>query len=113
MMAAAAAAVGDSSCVFCRIAAKTAPAFVLLEAPACVAFLDLSPAQSGHALIIPRAHAVKLDETPQDALAACVGMLPLLRRHLLPIVGATGRRQLSCAGAAGVTEDDCLQVTTC
>jgi histidine triad (HIT) family protein len=53
-------------CIFCRIAAGQAPAVLILETPAVLAFLDIAPVNYGHALVIPRAHHENLLELPDD-----------------------------------------------
>lgn len=45
------------SCKYCRIAQKQAPAHILYEDQAVVAFLVENPVSKGHALVIPREHA--------------------------------------------------------
>ena len=53
-------------CIFCRIADGQAPAVLILETPAVLAFLDIAPVNYGHALVIPRAHHENLLELPDD-----------------------------------------------
>lgn len=58
-------------CVFCDIAACRVPAARVAEGDGCLAIMDLHPARPGHVLVIPRAHASRLDgcsETVQDEL---------------------------------------------
>jgi histidine triad (HIT) family protein len=57
------------SCPFCRIAAGEADAVVLHEDEALVAFLDIAPVRTGHAMIVTRAH-VESFELLEPALAA-------------------------------------------
>ncbi len=60
----------DPGCIFCGIAAGTAPAHRIAEDDRVVAFLDLFPAAEGHTLIIPRVHAENLYEAGEEDLAA-------------------------------------------
>jgi histidine triad (HIT) family protein len=56
-------AVNDLSrpaCVFCQIVLGKAPASMIASGPTSVAFLDILPVNEGHALVIPRRHAVGL-----------------------------------------------------
>jgi histidine triad (HIT) family protein len=46
----------DPSCIFCSIAAGTAPAYLTYEDDKAVAFLDIAPLEPGHTLVIPRLH---------------------------------------------------------
>jgi histidine triad (HIT) family protein len=47
-------------CIFCRIAAGTAPANVVLADDDVVAFHDLTPRAPTHVLVIPRRHIASL-----------------------------------------------------
>src|SRR5262249_17004370 len=51
----------DPSCVFCRIVEGIIPCFKVYEDEATIAFLDINPVNPGHAPIITKNHAEKLD----------------------------------------------------
>lgn len=51
-----------SPCVFCAIAAGQAEASVVHEDDAALVFMSLHPVVPGHLLVVPRAHAVGLDD---------------------------------------------------
>jgi histidine triad (HIT) family protein len=53
-----------SDCLFCSIAAGDVAAYVVLDTPAVVAFLDHRPLFPGHTLVVPREHVVTLRDTP-------------------------------------------------
>ncbi len=59
-------------CPFCAIVRGEAPASRVLEDAHCVAFLDIHPVRPGHALVVPRRHAVFLHELTTDERAALV-----------------------------------------
>ena len=48
----------DENCIFCKIAAGEIPCHKLYEDERVLAFLDLGPLSAGHALVIPKRHAV-------------------------------------------------------
>jgi histidine triad (HIT) family protein len=48
------------SCIFCEIVRGEAPASMVAAGETTVAFLDILPVNEGHALVIPRRHAVSL-----------------------------------------------------
>jgi histidine triad (HIT) family protein len=50
----------DTSCVFCRIIRQELPCSKIYEDEKVLAFLDLAPIQSGHTLLVPKAHAATL-----------------------------------------------------
>ena len=54
------------SCVFCAIVQGEADAFVVLDEPAVMAFLDVRPVFQGHVLPVPREHHVTLPDLPAD-----------------------------------------------
>lgn len=62
----------DPNCIFCRIAAGTIPSFKLHEDAKTLAFMDINPANPGHALVIPKAHARNLYESDDTDLAAAM-----------------------------------------
>ncbi len=65
------------ACVFCAIAAGTAPAIRIHEDDDYLAILDIRPFTRGHTLVIPKRHSVDLTDTPASTLA---GMLALGQR---------------------------------
>ena len=71
-------------CLFCAIAAGNLPSASLYEDGRVMAFLDIRPLAPGHALVVPKAHAAKLeDANPEDRRAlmdAVAKLTPLLCR---------------------------------
>ena len=49
-------------CIFCAIASRQAEASVVYEDETVVAFMDLNPVTPGHLLVVPRKHAVGLED---------------------------------------------------
>jgi diadenosine tetraphosphate (Ap4A) HIT family hydrolase len=49
-------------CLFCAIAAQRAEASVVYEDETVMAFMDLHPVTPGHLLVVPRKHAVGLED---------------------------------------------------
>jgi len=60
---------GMTGCLFCSIASGSVPAFVVLDSPEVVAFLDIRPVFKGHVLVAPRSHVVTLVDLPSPLLA--------------------------------------------
>lgn len=48
----------EPPCVLCNIVRGEAPASLVASGPSTVAFLDILPVNEGHALVVPRRHAV-------------------------------------------------------
>ncbi len=75
------------TCVFCAIVRGDAPAEIVLDDPAGIAFLDRRPLLPGHVLLAPRLHVATLPDLP----VAEVGPLFALARRLTRAVpAATG-----------------------
>ena len=53
---------GEQECIFCAIAAGRAEASVVYEDETVVVFMDLCPVTPGHLLVVPRKHAVGLED---------------------------------------------------
>ncbi len=62
----------DGPCVFCEIAAKRSPAWIVHEDAATVAFLDIFPFTRGHLLVIPREHGARLTDLTPEAQRALI-----------------------------------------
>jgi len=88
-----------SNCVFCRILAREIPAHVILDTPACLAFLDVGPLSEGHLLAIPRRHVERLDQLSEDEAAGLARLLPRLSRAVLGATGAPGLNILQNNGS--------------
>ena len=52
------------NCIFCEIIAGKAPASIVYEDNACLAFMDIQPVTPGHVLVVPRTHYVGLADLP-------------------------------------------------
>jgi histidine triad (HIT) family protein len=57
-------------CIFCKIVAGELPSFKLYEDDATFAFMDINPANEGHALVVPKEHARDLYAVSEQALCA-------------------------------------------
>ena len=71
---------GPGMCVFCDIVAGTAPAHIVFEDEAVVAFLDSRPLFPGHTLVVPRAHHETLPDLPETDVAPFFGAVRELAR---------------------------------
>ncbi|MFW6014587.1 MAG: HIT family protein [Nanoarchaeota archaeon] len=55
-------------CIFCKIVNGQMPCEKIYEDENILAFMDISPANKGHALIIPKEHYETILELPQDLM---------------------------------------------
>jgi histidine triad (HIT) family protein len=54
-------------CIFCKIVRREAPASIVYEDDATLAFMDIRPMLPGHTLVIPKAHAAYLEDLPEES----------------------------------------------
>ncbi|OBZ71640.1 Hit family protein 1 [Grifola frondosa] len=71
-----------ASCIFCKIIKGDIPSLKLVETDTVFSFLDIGPLSKGHALIIPKYHAEKLHELPDEYLP---DVLPIAKKIALAI----------------------------
>ncbi len=62
----------DPDCIFCKIIAGDIPSFKLYEDDDTLAFMDINPANEGHALVIPKQHFPDVHAVSTEALTATV-----------------------------------------
>ena len=87
-------------CVFCAIAAGDAPAEIIDSDEHTVAFMDISPATRGHALVIPRAHHADLMEIPAEDLERTTAAAQRLAQKLKDTLNPAGFNVINACGAA-------------
>lgn len=57
------------NCIFCKIANKEIPSSVIYEDDLTLAILDLSQANPGHTLVMPKGHYENILSVPEDVLS--------------------------------------------
>ena len=82
----------DESCIFCRIVRKQAPASVVYEDDAVIAFLDIRPLNMGHTLVIPKAHYVDIFDAPEEQISQ---VHKVSKRIAIAVKKATGAEGVS------------------
>jgi histidine triad (HIT) family protein len=92
--------VADPDCIFCKIVAGELPAQRIDEDERTIAFMDISPATRGHALVIPREHARNLLEISEQDLAATIMGAQRVARRLSERLGADGVNLINSCGSA-------------
>jgi histidine triad (HIT) family protein len=90
----------DTDCIFCKIVAGELPAQTVDEDERTIAFMDIAPATRGHALVIPRAHAVDLLDVGEKDLIAVVLAAQRLAVRMKERLGADGVNLINSCGAA-------------
>ena len=89
----------DSSCIFCKIAAREIPSEILRESDRVVAFRDLDPKAPTHILLIPKDHIGSLEDLT-DEHGAMLADIVQAAAHLARTEGIdqTGWRLVSNVG---------------
>ncbi|MGI9302985.1 MAG: HIT family protein [Gammaproteobacteria bacterium] len=59
----------DADCIFCKIVAGEIPCFRLFEDDQTLSFMDINPANEGHALIIPKEHWEDVYAIPDELIS--------------------------------------------
>jgi histidine triad (HIT) family protein len=90
----------DPDCLFCKIVAGEISSQRVDEDDRTVAFMDISPATRGHALVIPREHAPNLLEIDAEDLAATALAAQRLARRAVARFDAAGVNLINSCGSA-------------
>ena len=90
----------DPDCVFCKIVAGEVPSFKLFEDDATLAFMDINPANEGHALIIPKEHTADLYSISDESLASTVATARKVAAALSRALNPDGLNLVQCNGPA-------------
>ncbi len=90
----------DPDCIFCKIVAGEIPCFKIYEDDDTLAFMDINPANDGHALVIPKVHADTLHSASDAAVAATVTSAKKVAAAVDKTLAPPGLNLLQCNGAA-------------
>lgn len=89
----------DPDCIFCKIIAGRIPSWKVYEDDRVFSFLDIGPLSRGHTLIIPKNHAVTLDDLDDDDAAALGRAARRIGAAVAEATGCTGWNVLQNNGA--------------
>src|SRR5262249_62014237 len=88
------------ACVFCEIVAGRAPSQRIAEDATTVAFMDINPATTGHALVVPRVHFVNAFDVPPDILGDLARMAQRVALAARAALGCAGVNLVQASGSA-------------
>ena len=80
----------DDQNIFAKILRGEAPAHVVFEDDATLAFMDVMPQTEGHTLVVPKAASVNLLDAAPEQLAHCI--------QTVQTVAAAVKRAFACDG---------------
>lgn len=89
----------SEDCIFCQIVAGELPAMIVDEDERTISFMDIQPANRGHALVIPRVHARDVHTIDPADLQAVVVAAQRLAAKARDNIGAVGVNLLNSSGA--------------
>ncbi len=90
----------DADCIFCKILRGEIPCITLWEDEATLAFMDINPANDGHALVIPREHAKDVHAVSEVAISATVLTAKRVAAAIDAALKPDGINLLQCNGPA-------------
>jgi histidine triad (HIT) family protein len=90
----------NEACVFCNIVAGTAPATVVFEDVATIAFLPLPEGRlaEGHLLVIPKRHVADVFEATAEDMSAVGATVQRVSQALRRAIRASGVNLLNASG---------------
>src|SRR5688572_4168624 len=77
-------------CVFCSIVAGENPAYLVLDDPIAIAFLDTRPLFPGHVLLIPRGHHETITDLPTELVGPLFEAVQRMAAAVQSAMGAAG-----------------------
>ena len=80
----------SGTCIFCAIFRGDAPAEIVLDDPAGIAFLDRRPLLPGHVLLVPRMHVATLPDLPVPQIGPLFTLAQRLSRAVPQAMNADG-----------------------
>ncbi len=87
-------------CIFCKIIAGEIPCFKLYEGDDTLAFMDINPANEGHALVIPKEHCADVHEVSDSAISSTVITAKKIAAAIEKTLSPDGMNLLQCNGPA-------------
>ena len=77
-------------CLFCSIASKETPAWIIYEDEGIIAFLDIHPRAPGHTMIIPKSHVASLLDLEDRDVGPLFGAVKVVERRILEVLHPEG-----------------------
>ena len=77
-----------SDCIFCKIIKGEIPSQKLYEDAQTYAFLDITPVNPGHALVVPKNHSVNILDAENKDICAITETVAKIAPKIIKAVGA-------------------------
>lgn len=89
-----------SDCIFCKIVDGKIPCSKIAENEKAIAFLDISPLNKGHSLVVPKKHFKDIYEIDETDLKAVFALAKKVSIALKKAVSADGINLYQCNESA-------------
>ena len=89
----------EEKCIFCAIIKKEIPGKIIYEDDKTLAFLDISPVNPGHTLVIPKEHHSDLITESLENINACMAVIKKISPFILRASGAKAYNLICNTGA--------------
>ena len=89
-----------TDCVFCKLRDGQIPSMRVFEDDKTIAFMDINPINSGHCLVITKAHATSLFEVEVEDLQAAIATAQRVALAIRDGLKPDGLNMLQANGAA-------------
>jgi histidine triad (HIT) family protein len=90
----------SADCVFCKIRDGQIPSFKIHEDERTVTFMDINPLNSGHCLVVTKAHAATIFEADVEDLMAAIAAAKKVALAIREALKPDGLNILQANGAA-------------
>ncbi|MBI2564979.1 HIT family protein [Candidatus Woesearchaeota archaeon] len=77
-------------CIFCKIISKKIPSDIVYEDDNTIAFLDISPVNKGHTLIVPKKHSENLIASEEKDIHESLNVIKKITPAIIKTVKADG-----------------------
>ncbi len=78
------------TCIFCKIIKGEIPSGKIYEDDTVLAFLDINPANKGHALVLPKAHYGNIFDVPEPVLSKTIEIVKKIATAVLKVTNCDG-----------------------
>jgi len=80
----------DENCIFCKIIKGEIPSYKVYEDEQVLAFLDITPVNLGHTLVISKNHYTSLEDIPEDEFLAVMRIVKKLGNKIKTCLNLEG-----------------------
>jgi histidine triad (HIT) family protein len=77
-------------CIFCKIVRGEIPSYKVYEDDKCLAFLDITPVNPGHTLVIPKKHYDNFVDLPDEEAGELIKTIKKIALAVMKGTGAEG-----------------------